>query len=517
MEDTDQGRARLAVVVALVVVSAALVIASGFVFADDQRTGEEVLEDVQEKYNTADSVSAETVVTLQTENETAEFEADVATAGEEKFRLNISDGNSAVLTGTDGEAVWIHDPERELTGVVSASDQGQATVTILAGTNEPSGLGLSAVLPVDDIDQNTTVGELLTEVEEEELPPELREEIGSLPENTTLGEAGDEFEAQLENVSTEEVDVPEEFNETTVSASLEEFELPDEWADEYDEKEVAEFAENLEEVELPDQWEGETLAERWAQVDLPAEWENSEWAAEIDEFSQEYDSVEEYLNQFDTEDPNLTVELVGTTTIRGQEANELRITHPELAGETRLYTGVESDELLEQRTTTETGNVTVELHETRFNVAPAESTFLPPGDTEIASASLAGSDDKKELVQDAPLAVAVPDGSWTFEHGGVVTTELGNVQIPELPAETRSVTASYTSGDQHLLVSQSDQTVEISEYSDTVRIRGQEVAVSVSEQGAVATWTEAGTTTTVAGNLTEAQLVSTVEDLTFEN
>jgi outer membrane lipoprotein-sorting protein len=521
MSDTDQGRARLAVVIALVVVSAGVVAASGFVFADDQRSGEEILEDVQEKYKTADSVSADTAVTVDAAEETTQFDAAIAGAGEDKLRLNVSDEGEYVLMGTDGESVWVHDPATELTGVLTSAGDGEATLAVLAGTEESTG-GISAFLP-EEFDEETTVGELLGEVDDNELSAEWREQIESVPEDTTISEltTGE----GLENVSTEEIDLPDDVDESELP---DEFESPAEWnkssasalfdesdlTDDIDESDLEKF----EEVELPEEWEDKTLAEKWDETELPEEWENSERAQEIDEFTQEYDSIEEFRNEYNTSDPALQVELVGTTTVDGQEANELRITHPDTDGETHLYTGVESDVILKQETVTPDATVTVDVLETQFDVSPADSTFEPPGTTELASADLAWTESADEFAQDVTLGVAEPGEAWTFEYGGTVTTQADT--IPGIGAEFDGATvtqgATYVDGDRSLFVAQSNQTVDVTEYAETETIRGQDVALEVTEEGAVATWTEAGATNTVGGDLSESQLRTVLEAIEFE-
>jgi outer membrane lipoprotein-sorting protein len=521
MENTDQGRARLAVLIALVVVSAGVVAASGFVFADDQRSGEEVLKDVHEKYKTAESVSADAVVTVETEEETAQFDVAIAGAGEERLRLNVSDEGEHVLMGTDGDSVWIHDPETELTGVLASTGDGEVTLAIRAGTKEATS-GLSAFLP-EGVDEETTVGELLAEVDDGELPAEWREQIESVPEDTTIAEltSGE----GLENVSTEGIDLPENIDETEFS---DEFRAPEEWnkssvsalfdeynlTDDIDESDL----ENLEEVELPEEWENKTLAEKWEDTELPDEWEDSEWAQEIDEFTQEYDTIEEFRNEYNTSDPNLQVELVGTTTVDGQEANELRITHPDTEGETRLYTGVDSDVILKQETVTPDATVTIDVLETQFDVSPADSTFEPPGTTELASASFTWTERADEYAESVSLPVAVPGDAWSFEYGGTVTTQVETIPGTDAAFDGATVTqgATYVDGEQSLFVTQSNETLDVTEYAETETIRGQEIALEVTEHGAVATWTEAGTTTTVGGDLSAEQLRTVLETIEFE-
>ena len=155
-----RGRLRLVALVGLLLVGVGATVGAGFVIADDQQSGEDVLSDVQDTYNTADSVAGNAVVTVETDSGVTESTVGFVAAGEERLRLNVSDGDRSVLTGTDGDTAWIHDPVTELTGVVERTD-GEVTVSLRAGVEEPSER-VSSLLP--GVDAETTVGELRDQI-----------------------------------------------------------------------------------------------------------------------------------------------------------------------------------------------------------------------------------------------------------------------------------------------------------------------------------------------------------------
>jgi hypothetical protein len=162
--------------------------------------------------------------------------------------------------------------------------------------------------------------------------------------------------------------------------------------------------------------------------------------------------------------------------------------------------------------------VTIDVVETQFDVSPADSTFEPPGTTELASAAFTWTESADEYAQDVSLPAAVPGDAWTFEYGGTVTAQVESVPGMDAAFDRATVAqgATYVDGEQSLFVTQSNKTVDVTEYAETETIRGQEVAIEATEHGAVATWTESGTTTTVGGDLSEAQLRAALETIEFE-
>lgn len=459
MGTDTRGRLRLVALVGLLVVGLGATVAAGFVIADDQRSGEEVLSDVQERYNTAESISADTVVTVESEAGTVTADVGIA-AADEQLRINVSDDDGYFLAGTDGEATWVFDPATELTGVVQETADGSAMISLRAGTDEPTG-GLSALLPLE-VSSETTVGEL-----RDQFGGELPAAFDDIDNTTTLEELPDELDGNVSDVLPDSFD-SEEFNASGFNVSdfdLESFELDE--LDEFDaealpstfnETAVEEFVEKLESAAedgvSDDAFEDVTLNE--TTVDEARAAINDALPAEIDDL-ESYESLDALTDDLEIVANKTTVERVGTTTIDGVEANELLITHPDLPGETRLYTSIEEDTILRQVTETPNGTVTIDVPETRFDVDPAASTFEPRGTTELGNATLSvDTVETTDALADAtPFDVAVPGESWTLTNA-TVTTATVSFELPNsLPSTITTTAATYTDDDRTLVVSQS--------------------------------------------------------------
>ena len=459
MGTDTRGRLQLVALVGLLVVGLGATVAAGFVIADDQRSGEEVLSDVQEKYNTAESISADTVVTVESEAGTVTADVGIA-AADEQLRINVSDDDGYFLAGTDGEATWVFDPATELTGVVQETADGSAMISLRAGTDEPTG-GLSALLPLE-VSSETTVGEL-----RDQFGGELPAAFDDIENTTTLEELPDELDGNVSDILPGSFD-SEGFNTSGFNVGdfdLESFELDE--LDEFDaealpstfnETAVEEFVEKLESAAADgvsdDAFEGVTLNE--TTVDEARAAINDALPAEINDL-ESYESLDALTDDLEIVANKTTVERVGTTTIDGAEANELLITHPDLPGETRLYTSTEEDTILRQVTETPNGTVTIDVPETRFDVDPAASTFEPRGTTELGNATLSVDtvETTSALADATPFDVAVPGESWTLTNA-TVTTATVSFELPNsLPSTITTTAATYTDDDRTLVVSQS--------------------------------------------------------------
>ena len=566
----DSRRGQSATIVALLVAVVAVATVGGIAFGamdsgSDDRTAEEILSDVQSTYDDADSIAADAVVTVETDDRTTEFDLSAATAGTDRFRLNVSDGERYLVQGGDGERVWLYEPTSGITGVIDTAEN-DLTVSLRAGTTQPSGLGLSAF--PGDIDAETELSVLfeafggeLPEGFESELPDELEadlpENLDELPENATVGDLlpenasvtdfGDlpastdgtlpqnlegfelpenlaelelpenlEFPEDLENFELpENLELPED---------LENFELPESLA----EFEQSAFFDDLENTELPAEFEGFELPDDFQfpedleDLELPEDLENLEFPEDLQELGLMDSELRASINESLTGEFNYsaaTVELVGTTTVDGTEANEILVSQPGVEAESRLFVDAESDVVLRQETTTPELTVTVDVTETRFDVSPADSTFEPPGAAELASLTAAFSESPEEFSSETVFETAVPTDEWTFERGAVLS---GNAPVltDQLGIERTAIAAAtYTAGDSVLTVGQVDRTVDLgmlpAEVGETVSIDGREVRLLSGQFGAAAVWTEAGSTVVVAGDIDGGQLRSAIAGVEF--
>lgn len=564
MKFDDSGRSRPVILVALIVATVAVAAVAGLAFGamdtgSDERTGEEVLSDVSETYTDAESVSSDAVVTVEVANTTTEFEVSAATAGANQTRFNVSHGEFYVLTGVDGETAWRYDSVTGLTGVLDRNGN-TLTASLRAGTETPARSGLSA-LP-GDIGLDTELSTVL-DAFDGELPDGIDGQLDDLPANVTVGavlandslaaginddvlaDAGNgppgdlpafEFPANLSEYELpedwEDYELPEEWAEFEFPANLSEFEFPANHSG-------FEFPANLSEYELPEDWEEYKLPEKWAESEFPANISGFEFPAnhsgyELPEDWEEYElpaNLSEYDLPEDWEDSNLsqrvealltgklnrsavTVERVGTTTVDGTEANELLLTYPGTESETRLWTSVESDTVLRQETTAPGLTVTVDVQETRFGVSPTDSTFEPPGASELASLSVSTAGGVGEFETATPFEAAVPGDDWRFERGAVLSGSAPSLTAISEVAPTDIAASAYTDGESSVVVSQSNVSVDWDRLplfgTETVTIGDREVELLASEYASVGMYSEDGTTVVVAGAVSGQQLRSVI-------
>lgn len=525
MSATNGGRGQTAVAAVVLVGLLSVAAVAGVMFTgattqDADRTGEEILTDVNEKYNSADSVVTDAVVTVERGERTRQFEVSVASAGEAQMRLNVSDGDRYLLFGTDGDVVWVHDPETTLTGVLERTDEG-VTGTIRAGTDEPTGIGLSSLSgQLDDIDPNTTVSELLAE-SDGQIPPQYEAVLSEIPESTTVGdlleEQGLDADANLSEVldSSDTAGEFEQLDESALPEQFGEFEfdnatITDNWA-----KNWSEAAERY--SDRTDRYSGnetaalEELVEQWKDrhnvstrlVDAPEAWN----------FSKE--RMGRQMTEFDPTDSDVDVERVGTPTIDSTDTYELLVTGPDDT-DYRLWVAQESDTVVKQQLTTEAATVTIDVVDTRFDVAAAASTFEPPGTTTVAEGEISTVSTASQLDEQTGFDLATPSADWEFENGTYATSEAGPLGAV-LPALPDSATSVYTDGTTSLVITQTGAQRDLPAYvaneTESVTLDGQTVQFSTTERGTIARWTTDETTLVVAGDLSRERLESVVTAL----
>ena len=96
-----------AVVIAVVVVGlVAAGVATGLPGGDTQPTGEDVLDDVEQRYDDAETVTGTAAVTVSNDSETEEATVDFAFAEPDKFRFVIEKDDSTSEVGSNGSVVW---------------------------------------------------------------------------------------------------------------------------------------------------------------------------------------------------------------------------------------------------------------------------------------------------------------------------------------------------------------------------------------------------------------------------
>jgi outer membrane lipoprotein-sorting protein len=506
MSVDDSGRTRTVAVLALLLAVAAVVVLGGLALGamdsgSDERTGEEILSDVQETYDSADSVSSDGVVTVEALGRTTQFEVSAAAAGDDQLRTNVSKNGLSVVTGVDNGTVWRYDSVTGLTGVID-SNGNTVTASLRGGTETPPRPGLS-VLP-GDISLDTELSTVRAALDGE-LPEDLDERLDDLPENATVGDvlANDSLAADIDSgaLAGDTGDLPGGFEDFEFPANLSEYELPEKFED-------FEFPANLSEYELPEKFEDFEFPGNLSEYELPAE-----WTADTPPEGWNRSDLREQFNRSLTggfDSSAVTVERNGTTTVDGTEAHELLISHPETEVETRLWTDTESDVVLRQETKAPGVTVTVDVRETRFGVSPAASTFEPPGATQVASLSLSTAATPGTLESTAPFGVAAPGDDWRFEQGVTLAGE-----APPLTAATGldagTVTAAaYASEGTTLVVGQSGDAIDLDRLpalgTETETVGDREVWLVTTPYASAGVFVEDGTTVVVAGDLSGSEL-----------
>lgn len=512
MERYDRGRLKIAVMAAIVVATVGLVITTGFVFAGDDPTGEDVLEDVQETYESTESVSADALVTVESDNETASVETQIAATADGQMRLNLSGQESYVTAGTDGDSVWVYEPQTD-SSVGLAEQEDALRATLRAGTIERT---VTNSVPIDDVSPGDTVADVLEGVDEDELPDEWQERIEELPRNATLAElaADGEFDDLLEdgdgsapgNDSTatdvqSQVVADRLLGQLTSAVSL-------------DAGDIGEIAGVLNGEDMAGATNETGIAGVFEQiVGGQTAGDNASLPNETAQFTAVLGSADEIRETLTVSPENQTVELVGTTTVDGEETNELLLTSPTNEYELRLWADTETDEIRKVEWTGSETTITAEIRETRFDVSPADSTFEAPGAVELASVTATNTTASEEFATDAPFDVKRPDDAWTFERGSTVELETSFDTGTPLDDNPVTTVARYTDGERSLLVLQSSAVVDVPFGTETVSVGNTTARLTEVGDRTIGVWTDEDTTTVVVGDFSEAELQSIISDL----
>lgn len=512
MEIHDRGRLKVAVTAAIAVAVVGLVITTGFVFAGDDPTGEDVFDDVQERYENAESVSADALVTVESDNETASVETQIAATADGQVRLNLSGQESYLTAGTDGDTVWVYEPQTDSSVGLAETDDDALRATLRAGTVERT---VSDSVPIDDVSPGDTVGEVLEAVDEDELPDEWQERIEELPRNATLAElaAEGEFDDLLEdgvgsapgNDSTatdvqSQVVADRLLAQLTGAISIDAGEIVgalngDGMAGATNETGIAGVLEQIGGLQNETGGDGASVPDGTAQLTAVL------------------GSADEIQDTLTASPANRTVELVGTTTVDGEETHELLVTSSTNEYDLRLWADTETDELRKVEWTGTETTITAEIRETRFDVSPAGTTFEAPGAVELASVTATNTTTSAEFATDAPFDVRQPEEPWTFERGSTVELETSFETGTQLDDNPVTTVARYTESEQSLLVVQSSAVVDVPFGTETVSVGNTTARLTELGDRTIGVWAEEGTTTVVVGDLSEDDLQSVIETL----
>ena len=136
---TDRGRLP-GTLAAVAVAALALALAAGMTgalpFVADQPDGDALVEDVRERYESAETYTADLAVTSSNDTATHTWNLSVAAAAPNSSRLTVPSEDSDTVFGTNGTVAWVYDEANDTARVYPLDENGSA-----AGATVPAGSG----------------------------------------------------------------------------------------------------------------------------------------------------------------------------------------------------------------------------------------------------------------------------------------------------------------------------------------------------------------------------------------
>ncbi|RLM84081.1 hypothetical protein D3D02_15390 [Halobellus sp. Atlit-38R] len=115
----DRGGIGIGVVLGVVALLGVATIAGMAVTDVGAPSGAEILDDAEQRYESAETVVGAATVTATNETATRTYEVSFTVAEENRSRVSISSDNRTVVLGTNGSVGWIHDERTGVTRTVS--------------------------------------------------------------------------------------------------------------------------------------------------------------------------------------------------------------------------------------------------------------------------------------------------------------------------------------------------------------------------------------------------------------
>jgi len=147
------GRRGLVLLTAIVVVLAGSAAVTGAFDTFQQPSGDEVLDRVEQRYDSAETLTSEAVVTVENETASAKATVEVAAAEDNRTRLVVSRDGETYRAGSNGTVAWVVGPDYSGAWAVDDLSDGDA----MAGT-VPGQTGPRAAVPGDGDRRLTPAG-----------------------------------------------------------------------------------------------------------------------------------------------------------------------------------------------------------------------------------------------------------------------------------------------------------------------------------------------------------------------
>ncbi|MFC6873364.1 DUF2092 domain-containing protein [Halobellus marinus] len=154
-------RGLLGVLVVLVVVLAGSAAVTGALGSLQQPTGDEVLDRVEQRYESAETVTSTARVTVENETTSTTATVEVAAAADNRSRTIVTHDGTTYRTGSNGSVVWAVGPNHSAAWPVEAVEAGAApdlspTATGQAGAPGESDAQLSPERPPEFNESNVS-------------------------------------------------------------------------------------------------------------------------------------------------------------------------------------------------------------------------------------------------------------------------------------------------------------------------------------------------------------------------
>lgn len=420
MDFENRGAFQLVAFAGAILVVLGVAVVAGFALADDEPTGTEVLSDIEEQYESADSLLVEGTVTAEYNDTVRAVDVHAVATSDGQFRANVTNGSEYVLAGYSGNTTWFTDSETGATVVISGGP---------AAPGQPSVTGL---------------------------------ESGALPAGTTDLTANGSASVWVYGLDNATLDaLAEDLNRSddgTLNRSA-----------------IAAMLNGSSDRPALHNWSGDgPMAHNWSgDGEKHHNWSEAHNWSDAD-FDRENASVSTVI-----EETNLTAERVETTSLDGQEVHVVSVTHPDHEGELRVWATADTATVVKYRATSPNGTVTVDISQTRFDVSPAASTFQPP----IASQSdQTVVDTVAELQATATHPVAVPDDSWTFQQGSVVANPV-DATVAQYQSGSSTLAVVQSPSSRFAQVTADGRTVEVGDRTVTVTEIGDDRTMAQWSEG----------------------------------
>jgi outer membrane lipoprotein-sorting protein len=107
MERNDRAALRTTASIGVLLAVLGVAIAAGFVVAADEPSGSDILTDVEDRYESADSVVVDASVTTEYDGTVSEFDVSTVTTNSGQMRVNVSNGTDYAVFGHTGNTSWV--------------------------------------------------------------------------------------------------------------------------------------------------------------------------------------------------------------------------------------------------------------------------------------------------------------------------------------------------------------------------------------------------------------------------